>query len=218
MVGYKKVDFETWQRTDKYNYFLNVEKCVINVTSNVDVTDFVTDCKKHGLKFYTAFICLMTRILNREEYFRFGYDEEHNVVIYNYIKPFYTDCVNDGESFNCIITEYCHDMKTLYENITADRAKHKNKETLVPENMADNIFSITALPSLHYSQLNLNDASRPDSLAPSIAIGKYELHEGKLMMPLTLWIHHAVCDGFHVGKFFADTQRLMPEVLNEIIG
>ena len=215
--NYKKVDFATWQRADQFNYFLNVEKCVINVTANVDVTDFVAGCKQHGLKFYTAFICLMTRVLTQEEYFRFGYDEDHNVIIYDSINPFYTDSVGGGESFNCIVTDYCPDMKRLYENITADRARYKDKETLSPNNMKDNIFSITALPSLHYTQLNLNDASRPDSLAPAIALGKYELHEGKLMIPLTLWIHHAVCDGFHVGEFYSETQRLMPKVLDEII-
>lgn len=108
-------------------------------------------------------------------------------------------------------------MKRLYENIMADRARYKDKETLAPDNMTENIFSITALPSLHYTQLNLNDASRPDSLAPAIALGKYELHEMKLMLPLTLWIHHAVCDGFHVGRFYSEAQRLMPKVLDEII-
>ena len=83
---------------------------------------------------------------------------------------------------------------------------------MFPENVSDNIFSITALLTVHYTQLDLNDASHPDSLAPAIVLGKYEMHEGKLMMPLTLWIHHAVCDGFHVGRFFSETERLMPEV------
>ena len=217
ITSYKSVDFATWQRADKFKYFLNVEKCIINVTSDVDVTDFVAGCKEHGLKFYTTFICLMTRVLNQKEYFRFGYDKEGNVVIYDCIKPFYTDIVNGGESFNCIVTEYRSNMKMLYEGITADRAKYKGVETLAPDNMTDNVFSITALPDLHYTQLNLNDAYRSDSLAPAIALGKYELHKGKLMLPLTLWIHHAVCDGFHVGKFFTETQRLMPKVLEEII-
>lgn len=65
--------------------------------------------------------------------------------------------------------------------------------------------------------MSLNDASHPDSLSPSIALGKYELHERKLMLPLSIWIHHAVCDGLHVGKFFYETQNMMPVVLDEII-
>ena len=215
--SYKKVDFSTWQRAEKFNYFLNEEKCVINVTANVDVTDLVAKCKQHGLKFYTVIICLLTKVLNEEEYFRFGYDKDHNVILYDHINPFYTDSVSGGESFNCIVTDYCSDMKMLYENITADRAKYYGMETLAPDNMSDTIFSITAAPWLHYTQLNLNDAAHPDSLAPAIALGKYELHEEKLMMPLTLWIHHAVCDGFHVGKFYSEMQKLMPKVLDEII-
>jgi chloramphenicol O-acetyltransferase type A len=187
------------------------------MTANVDVTDFAARCKEHGLKFYTAFICLMTKVLNSEEYFRFGYDKDGNVVIYDQINPFYTDSIDGSDDFNCIITDCCSGMKEMYEKVSADREKYKGRETLEPENMSDNIFSITAMPWVHYTHLSLNDASRPDSLSPSIALGKYEPHEGKLMLPLTIWIHHAVCDGFHVGRFFNETQRLMPVVMDEII-
>ena len=168
------------------------------------------------LTLYRAFIENMRRISIHFSW-PFRQQAHRKVFPYDSIKPFYTDSVGGGESFNCIVTDSCPDMKRLYEKITADRARYKDKETLAPVNVADNIFSITALPSLHYTQLNLNDASRPDSLAPAIAIGKYELHEGKLMLPLTLWIHHAVCDGFPVGKFYSDVQRLMPKVIDEII-
>ena len=217
MAAYQIVDFDTWKRAEKFKYFLNHEKCMITVTCNVDVTDFVAKCKLHGLKFYTAFICLMTRVLNQEEHFRFGYDKAGDVVIYDCIKPFYTDSVRNSDSFHCLVTEYHSDTKKMYESVTADREKNRDNETLTPENMADNIFSVTAVPWIHYTQLDLNDASHPDSLAPAIALGKYELHEGKLMLPLTLWIHHAVCDGVHVGKFFVETERLMPKIIDEII-
>lgn len=37
------------------------------------------------------------------------------------------------------------------------------------------------------------------------------------MMPLTLWIHHAVCDGYHVGRFYIEIQEMMHTVLYKII-
>lgn len=215
--NYRIVDFNSWNGANKFKYFMNVEKCIITVTANVDVTELVTKCKAHGLKFYTAFICLVSYVLNSREHFRFGYDKDHNVVIYDSISPFYTDSVTGSESFNCIMTEYSSDMNKLYKRISLDRERHKAAETLVSDNLPDNIFNVTALPRVHYTQLDLNDASRPDSLAPAIAVGKYELHEGRMQMPLTLWIHHAVCDGFHVGQFFADVEEQIPKILNEII-
>lgn len=216
-ANYRMVDFDTWKRADLFRYFLNVEKCIITVTANVDVTDFVARCKEHGLNFYSTFICLMAYVLNQKEYFRFGYDQKGNVIVYDSINPFYTDSVGKGESFNCIVSDYCPDMNKLYATIVDDRKKYRDVEILEPVNMADNIFSITVLPSVHYTQLELNDASRLDSLAPAIAIGKYEMHEGKLMLPLTLWIHHAVCDGFHVGKFYEAVENSMAKIVDEII-
>lgn len=216
-TNYRIIDFDTWDRADRFRYFLGVEKCIITLTADVDVTELVTACKKHRLKFYTAFLCLVSFVLNQKEHFRFGYDQEGRVVVYDRINPFYTDSIHGGEGFNCIVSDYDPDMGKLYERITADRARFRDVDVMYPDNVTDNIFSVTALPSVHYTQLGLNDASHPDSLAPAIAIGKYEQHEGKLRMPLTLWIHHAVCDGPQVGQFFADMERQMPRVLCEII-
>ena len=33
------------------------------------------------------------------------------------------------------------------------------------------------------------------------ALGKYVEADGKRMLPLAIQVHHAVCDGYHVGKF-----------------
>lgn len=33
--------------------------------------------------------------------------------------------------------------------------------------------------------------------------------EGKLVLPLAVRVHHAVCDGYHVAMFLQDLQRRM---------
>ena len=39
--------------------------------------------------------------------------------------------------------------------------------------------------------------------------GKYNLENGRLMMPLSMNIHHAVADGFHLCRFFNEVQELI---------
>ena len=34
--------------------------------------------------------------------------------------------------------------------------------------------------------------------------GKYYECDGKIIMPVTLQIHHAVADGYHCAKFYED--------------
>lgn len=42
---------------------------------------------------------------------------------------------------------------------------------------------------------------------PIITIGKYDKNENKIVLPITIQIHHAVCDGFHVAKFINKLQE-----------
>uniref|UniRef100_UPI001FDAB5FD CatA-like O-acetyltransferase n=1 Tax=Clostridioides difficile TaxID=1496 RepID=UPI001FDAB5FD len=51
-------------------------------------------------------------------------------------------------------------------------------------------------------------------LAPVITWGKYELEQERYIMPLTMNIHHAVADGFHLSRFFNEVQELINSILS----
>ena len=36
---------------------------------------------------------------------------------------------------------------------------------------------------------------------PIFTMGKYFERDGRRMLPLSIQVHHAVCDGYHVGVF-----------------
>ena len=46
---------------------------------------------------------------------------------------------------------------------------------------------------------------------PVFTIGKYFAQEDKIMLPLALQVHHAVCDGYHVGMFLEKLQTKLNE-------
>ena len=46
-------------------------------------------------------------------------------------------------------------------------------------------------------------------LAPVVTWGKYISQNDKIIMPLTMNIHHAVADGFHLCRFFTEIQNLL---------
>lgn len=53
------------------------------------------------------------------------------------------------------------------------------------------------------------------TLAPVVTWGKYELQQGRLKMPLTMNIHHAVADGFHLSRFFTEVQEQMDALIED---
>lgn len=38
-------------------------------------------------------------------------------------------------------------------------------------------------------------------------MGKYYTQGDKVLMPLAIQVHHAVCDGFHVGRMLNGSER-----------
>lgn len=40
-------------------------------------------------------------------------------------------------------------------------------------------------------------------------LGKYYEEDGKILLPLAVQVHHAVCDGFHICRFVNELQELI---------
>lgn len=216
-MGFRKIDLATWPKANMFRFFTTMEQCVISLTCDVDVTGFVKLCREHHLKFYTAFICLLSKVVNNEECFRLGRDEDGNLIVFDSVNPFFTDSVPETNGFSSLKTDYSSDMKELYRRITEVREKYKGKEILMPDNMDENKFNITCVPWIHYKHLDLDARSRQDVLYPYISFGKYENVNGRLLLPLTLRINHAVCDGYLASAFYSETSRRMTSVIEEIV-
>ena len=215
-MGYRKIDIDSWERKDKFAYFTTEERCEILLTCDVDVTDLHSMCREKGLNFYTALICVVSRVVNGDCHFRMGLDAEGDPVVYDEVCPCYTDFIPELEDFTTMITEYSPDMKEFYRGITRDRQAHKGKPCAAPENMVDNMFCISAVPWVHYKSLSLHYYNEWAGLAPIIYWGKYDETDGRLQLPVTLQVRHAVCDGYHAAKFFMDIEKMMPAVIAEL--
>jgi chloramphenicol O-acetyltransferase type A len=46
-------------------------------------------------------------------------------------------------------------------------------------------------------------------------LGKYYPQDGKVLLPVAIQIHHAVCDGFHVARLFNELQAMCDDLANQ---
>ena len=68
---------------------------------------------------------------------------------------------------------------------------------------------VSYLPWGRYSHFDVHVFDVGDFLAPVVIWSRYEQKDGKLIMPLTINIHHAVVDGFHLSRLFNEVQELI---------
>ncbi|MCT4587216.1 MAG: CatA-like O-acetyltransferase [Carboxylicivirga sp.] len=61
-----------------------------------------------------------------------------------------------------------------------------------------------------YCKANGYSFTLPDS-CPKITFGKMTDEHGVKTMPVSIHVHHALVDGYHVGQFVEKYQRLMNE-------
>jgi chloramphenicol O-acetyltransferase type A len=54
--------------------------------------------------------------------------------------------------------------------------------------------------------MNINVPNQ--GFAPIFTLGKFEKDNDKILLPIAIQVHHAVCDGYHVGKFAEGLQAL----------
>ncbi|MCO4754487.1 MAG: hypothetical protein KC478_08385, partial [Bacteriovoracaceae bacterium] len=66
----------------------------------------------------------------------------------------------------------------------------------------------TSLPWLKFSSIShARHFEFPDSI-PKMACGKIYEKEGSMFMPISLHVHHALLDGYHVSLFYSKLEEL----------
>lgn len=77
-------------------------------------------------------------------------------------------------------------------------------------NQPKNFFDVSCLPWVRYKHFDVHVFDNGKFLAPVVTWGKYEQEsDNKVLMPLSMNIHHAVADGFHLCRFFNEVQALI---------
>ncbi len=73
----------------------------------------------------------------------------------------------------------------------------------------ENVIHYSAMPWLNFTSLShARSFSFADS-APKLSFGKMTDSNGVLTMPVSIHVHHALMDGYHVAQFFERFQELM---------
>ncbi len=71
-----------------------------------------------------------------------------------------------------------------------------------------NTFPLSCIPWVSFTGFHLSVYHNAGYLRPIFTLGKYFKQDGKMWLPLSAQVHHAVCDGYHLGRFLNEVQAL----------
>ena len=75
--------------------------------------------------------------------------------------------------------------------------------------MPPNTFDVSCLPWVRYRSFDMHIFDSGTYLAPVVTWGKYAREGERTVLPVSMNIHHAVADGFHLSRFFLELQELL---------
>lgn len=204
MSNYRIIDKETYYRKGVFRHFTEDCKCSTSITARVDVTELAEWSKKTGTKFYINFLYLLTKVLNSRDDYRLGYLWQTNELIcYDQINPTQYVFHEDTETCTPVYSTYSDDYAVFYRNALEDVEKAKQtREYGLDAANHPNWFDASFIPWLSYDSLNIELPDGYLYFAPIVNWGKYREESGRLMMPVSVRLNHAIADGYLVAKVF----------------
>jgi len=210
MAQYRKFDRSSWPRKDHFRYFTETLPAGYSVTADVDVRNLLDVCHEKGLRFYASFIWCIAKILNASEHFRLFLDEDGELCVWDQLVPNYTIFHEDDKTFSDCWTDYDEDFSSFYRAVISDMDQYRGVRAVKakPDQPA-NFFCISSVPWLRFTGYHSFTTGGEPKFFPVITAGKYEEIGEQIRMPVCITIAHAVCDGYHIGRFFDDLQSLL---------
>ena len=203
-MNYKIIDKDTYYRKGVYRHFTRDCKCSTSVTARVDVTDLVTYSKDTGTKFYINFLYILTKVLNSRDDYRMGYLwQSDELICYDVIHPTQYVFHEDTETCTPVYTHYSEDYGTFYADALRDLEEaKKTREYGLDAGSHPNWFDASYISWLSYDSLNIELPDGYLYFAPIVNWGRYREENGRLVMPVSVRLNHAVADGFLVANVF----------------
>ncbi|MBQ4371586.1 MAG: chloramphenicol acetyltransferase [Firmicutes bacterium] len=203
-MNYKVIDRETYYRKGVFRHFSEDCKCSISMTARVDVTELVRRSREAGTKFYIDFLYILSKVLNSREDYRMGYlRETDELICYDVINPTQYVFHEDTETCSPVYTSYDGDYGSFYAGALRDiEEAKKTREYGLDMANHPNWFDASFIPWLSYDSLNIELPDGYLFFAPIVNWGKYREENGRLMMPVSVRLNHAVADGYLAANVF----------------
>lgn len=204
-MAFHLIDVSTWKRKDHYTHFIKEVVCTYSATIELDIT------KLKGQKLYPAMIWLLTRCVNQIPEFRTVLTEE-GVGFYDDMHPAYTIFNKENQTFSGIWTEFHPQYTDFLSAYESDATHFSSSLQYAPKpHRPANSFDISMVPWFTFSSFNLNIFGDGKYLLPIFTLGKFFERDGRRLIPLAIQVHHAVCDGYHVGMLAEMLQKLIEQ-------
>jgi chloramphenicol O-acetyltransferase type A len=205
----QKIDITTWNRKEHFEFFSKFEEPFFGTTIQFDCTNAYHKAKDLGVSFFVYYLHKTIVAVNKIENFRFRIENE-NVYLFDKINASAT-ILRDDKTFGFSEIEYDENLDVFIKNYSNEATRVQNTPGLFTKEYNENIIHFSALPWVNFTSISHSRSfSMPDS-CPKFSFGKMTDENDVKKIPMAVYVHHGLIDGYHLGLFFEEFERLMNE-------
>jgi len=204
-----KLDLTNWQRRDHYHFFKQFEEPFFGVCVQIDCSIAHTIAKESGCSFFLYYLYKSLAAANQITPFRYRIEGDE-VMVHDQVHASPTINRPDG-TFGFAYIDYQPSFKDFLDGAAKEIDRVQNSSGLVPAISGENVIHYSSLPWINFTSLSHARSFSFNDSCPKISFGKMTERDGKKEMPLSIHVHHALMDGFHVGQYIDLFQQLMNE-------
>ena len=203
------LDIEVWNRKDQFRFFSQFEEPFFGITVQVDCTEAYAHAKANNYSFFLYYLHLSLKAANQIEPFRYRI-VDGNVYRYDIVNASPTINRPDG-TFGFSYMNYDPDFASFASSAKIIMEEVRNSTGLVPAVSGENVIHYSSIPWINFTGLSHARSFSFKDSCPKISFGKMTEVSGRKLMPLSIHVHHALMDGFHVGEYIDLYQQLLSE-------
>ncbi|MBN1149262.1 MAG: chloramphenicol acetyltransferase [Anaerolineales bacterium] len=200
----RQIDLQTWPRREHFRIYSAYDHPYFGMCANVDLAAFYPLVKQRGYSLSTAIVYVVTRAANAIPEFRYRI-RDGGVVEHEVVHPSTTILI-DENLFSFCTFDYSEDFPSFAAHVAQRVAYVKEHPTLENVPGRDDMLYMTAIPWVSFTSFMHPMHLQPADSVPRFAWGKIFEQGEALMMPLGVQGHHALMDGLHMGRFYAQVQ------------
>lgn len=208
------IDIETWERKNNFEFFRHFVNPTISITSEVECGEAKARAKAAGESFFLHYLYAVLKAVNEIKEFRYRIDGEGRVVWFDTVDILTPIKVKENGRFFTARIPWKEDFKEFYTEAKAIiaaidpegnpyDAEKKGGELLI------DVVLLSATPDLYFTSLTCTQEHRHGGNYPLLNAGKAIMRDGRLIMPISMTLHHGFVDGHHLSLFYKTVESVL---------
>ncbi len=132
-------------------------------------------------------------------------------MIWDCCSPWFPVFPEQNETFLLVRREFPGGFRPVFPIFLQEGGWFGENLAYFPKGFIENMFFVLTHPWGGFPRFELNVAHKGKFFAPVFPLGKFYSQGGKVVMPVAVPVHPAVCDGFPVGRMVNEFQPFCDE-------